>query len=233
MRNPLKVAVIDDDNVAANSLSVLLADARMEPKVVEQRFTGLSAAADSICAVADAAVCDHRLHYGGYATFLGAELVAHLYTRKFPAVLVSQYSDIDYDVSIRKFRKHIPVMLSRDQADGNALQQGLTTCQAELDHGCPASRKAWRSLIQINSKDTEGTESVVDVVIPAWNPRTAVRFPASLLPEDIRSEVDHAEADALDMYLFAYVNIGADNQHDLFFYGFERAPIAEASDGLN
>ena len=228
-----KIAVVDDDDVAANALSVLLADARMEPVMVKERFLGVAAAADSICARADAAICDHRLNYGGYASFPGAELVSHLYTRGLPAVLVTEYSDVDYDVSIRKFRNKIPVMLSRDQADGYSIQRGLTICRAEIEQGSPASRKPWRSLIHINAKHTEGTETVLEVVIPAWDTRTAVRFSASSLPNDIRPEIDDAEPGTLDMYLFAQVNIGADDPRDLYFYGFEKAPVVEESDGLD
>ena len=233
MNERLKVAVIDDDELAAESMSVLLVDAKMEPLLIPGGFSSVPSAVEQILTAANAAVCDHRLNPRGYASFFGAELVAHLYCKNFPAILVTQYSDIDNDVSIRKFRRRIPVMLSRDEADENTLPEGIAICREELKGSGLPSRRAWRSIIRLDFKATEGLEDVVDAVIPAWNPRTAVRFPTSLLPDDIRASVDKAEYGELDVHLFAYVNIGAENSRDLFFYGFEPAPVLREDDGLN
>ena len=72
---------------------------------------------EDIVARSDAAVCDHRLRYGGFGDFSGADLAARLIIRKHPAILVTQYLDQEADVAIRKFRPHLPVVLRRGQAD--------------------------------------------------------------------------------------------------------------------
>ena len=66
--------------------------------------------------VASAAVCDHRLSPRGLAHFSGAELVAQLYTTKLSRLCSSaNTSRLTKNVSIRKYRSRIPMLLARDE----------------------------------------------------------------------------------------------------------------------
>ena len=85
------IALVDDDPIAAGTLSVLLEDAGYEAVEVESPLESIESAIAQISRVATAAVCDHRLSPRGLAHFSGAELVAQLYAIKFPAVLISQF----------------------------------------------------------------------------------------------------------------------------------------------
>ncbi len=89
-----------------------------------------------------------------------------------------------------------------------------------------SSRKSYRTIVRITNIDEKSHERVVDAFIPGWNPRKAVRFPASLVPEHLQ--------DALkpNRCLFAHVNIGAEKSDDLYFEKFELAPEPDENDGL-
>lgn len=228
----MRVAIIDDDENAADSLSVLVEDAGLEAIVIPGRFADVAAAAFQIAEKANAALCDHRLSPRGYAQFNGANLVADLYDKRFPAVLVTQFLGIDQDVSIRKWRRKIPVLLGRDDADSQKIAEALDVCRKELAGQPAPNRKAWRSLIRVVAKDKEGGQDVLDAIIPAWQPKEAVRFPMDIIPSQLRSLFPNGTHMDLSIRLFAKVNIGAENARDLFLFDFERAPDMEQSDGL-
>jgi CheY-like chemotaxis protein len=222
-----RVAVVDDDSFQAEVMSELVSDAGYEPIILGgPRFERVQDLVSKIRESADAAICDHRLRPRGFAPFDGAEAVAALTTEFFPALLVTQYIDIDADVSIRRWRHHVPVLLSRDDADPDRIVQGLSECLRELRGEHLPFRRPWRALIQVDEMNIESGEQVVDAHIPSWNPHQAVRFPAALVPPPLRSEL------ASGVCLFAKVNIGADRAQDLYFFNFEPAPEPEPEDVL-
>ena len=120
---------------------------------------------------ASGALCDHRLAFGSYASFQGAELVAFLYDIGFPALLVTQYSEIDADVSIRKWRKKIPTLISREEMSAEFIKIGFEKCLSELRGTKNTERIAHRTLLRVTGREYELGEEVVDVVIPGWNPQ--------------------------------------------------------------
>jgi hypothetical protein len=87
-------------------------------------------------------------------------------------------------------------------------------------------RKAYKSLIRVTDLGDEAQATVLDVIIPSWNPRRAVRFPLSLIPLELQSSIQRGTR------LFAAVNIGADDSQDLYFDTFELAPEPDPDDGL-
>ena len=95
-------------------MSVLLEDVGYEAVDVQPPIESIDGAIAQIRSVASAAICDHRLSPRGLANFSGAELVSQLYASNIPAVLISQYCAIDQNVSIRKYRSKIPILLPRD-----------------------------------------------------------------------------------------------------------------------
>jgi hypothetical protein len=223
-----KIAIVDDEAELAEATGWDVEEAGYEPfLVVKGHFTNVNDLASVILEKTQCAICDNRLTNSGLANFSGAELVATLYDQKFPSLLISQFVEIDTSFSIRKWRRKIPVLLSRDKANASSISQGLEACQQELGGHLPISRKPSRTIVRIANVDQASNEPVVDAFVIGWNPHKAVRFPASLIPETIRS-------DALKkgVRLFAHVNIGADNADDLYFDKFELAPEPDDDDGL-
>jgi hypothetical protein len=221
-----KVALVDDESNDALLSKEEVKAAGFEPIAIHQRFRKIEEFAAFIQSEAQGALCAHRLAGYGFTYFYGAKLVASLYDLKIPALLVTQYTDIDGDVSIRKWRDKIPVLLSPDEANADSILTGMSKCASELRGNIPPSRKPHRTLLRVVHVTSESNEKVIDVIIPGWNPHKAVRFPASLLPADLQDIV------VPKVRLFAQVNIGARRSDDLYFREFELAEEPDEDDGL-
>lgn len=214
----MRIAIIDDNSDARKLASIEVRDAGFDyflPDVVPQKIADM---ANLIKHNAAGALCDHRLAFGSYASFQGAELVAFLYDIGIPALLVTQYSEIDSDVSIRKWRRKIPTLISREDMSAESIKSGFEKCILELEGIKNAERTPHRTLVRVTGREQESGEAVIDAVIPGWNPQKAVRFPLSLIDPAIQKKVQP------ECRLFAYINIGASESEDLFFEGFELAP---------
>src|SRR5207245_47892 len=116
-----KIAIVDDESTDAQIHEWEVEAAGFEPVIVNRSFKNMEELAAFIKAEAQGAVCAHRLANYGFARFYGAKLVASLYDLKIPALLVTQYADIDNDVSIRRWREKVPVLLSNDEADADNI----------------------------------------------------------------------------------------------------------------
>ncbi|KAF3887351.1 MULTISPECIES: hypothetical protein [Nostocales] len=221
------IAIVDDDTTQAKATVWEIEDAGYKPFLLDNgNFHNVNDLVSLIRENAQGAVCDHRLSNSGFANFYGAELVAALYDIKFPSILITQYTEMDTSFSIRKWRHKIPVLLSRKEANASRIAKGIEDCTSELSGKVPSTRKPRRTIVRIANIDEESNEPVVDAFVPSWNPYTAVRFPASLIPENIRVALKP------DMRLFAYVNTGAEKPDDLYFEKFELAPEPDEDDGL-
>ncbi len=223
-----RVALVDDDPTASAALSVLLEDAGYEAIEVDPPLESMHDAIVQIREIASAAICDHRLSPRGLASFSGAELVAELYETAFPAVLISQYFMIDQNVSIRKYRRRIPILLARDDVGPDQLDDAIRICTDEIGGQPLPHRKSWRTLVRVVAKDTEGGEDVLDAIIPGWRRDEAVRFPAELLGSH-KKTLPEGRSNELELRFFARVNIGAEDARDLYFEGFE--PALEPQNG--
>ncbi|QLE59519.1 hypothetical protein FD725_24735 [Nostoc sp. TCL26-01] len=223
-----KIAIIDDDKDLAELTALQVDAAGYEPYLLEddRHFYQVSDLVSLIKENTQCAVCDHRLMKSGFANFYGAELVANLYDLKFPSLLITQYTEMDTSFSIRKWRHKIPVLLSRDKADASSIAKGIEDCNLELSGKIPSTRKPRRTIVRITNIDEESHERVIDAFVPSWNPYKAVRFPASLIPENIRVVLKP------NIRLFAHVNTGAEKSDDLYFEKFELASEPDEDDGL-
>ncbi|MDJ0902996.1 MAG: hypothetical protein QNJ55_29770 [Xenococcus sp. MO_188.B8] len=225
--NNKTIAIVDDDKELAEVTAWDVEEAGYETLLLfEGHFQDVNELASRIMNNAQGAICDHRLMNSGLTNFYGAELVAALYDRKIPSLLITQYTDIDAPFSIRKWRRKIPVLLNRDQADASSIAKGIEDCTSELHGNIPSTRKSYRTIVRITDIDEESHERVVDAFVPGWNPHKAVRFPASLVPEHLRDKLKP------NVRLFARVNIGAEKPDDLYFEKFELAPEPDEDDGL-
>lgn len=212
------VAIIDDDPHEVDVTCVTLQDAGFTPIKLSNGFKTEATIAAAVRKSAQAAICDHRLSYHGYAQFYGAGVVARLIQRGTPAILVTQFVNQDSDVSIRKWRRHVPVVLRRDDLDEIHIAAGFESCLKEIKGEYLPGRKPWRSLVRVVDIRDEDKQKVVDVILPSWHPKESVRFPASLLPVAFRKKLKPG------LRLMAMVNIGAEKAEDLFFYDFQSAP---------
>jgi hypothetical protein len=175
---------------------------------------------------AQGVLCDHRLTNYALTNFFGSTLVAALYDLKFPSILMSQFTTIDTSLSIRKHRRKIPVLLSRDEANGATIKKGIEDCILELGGTIPITRIPHRTLLNITHITNESNEQVIDVIVPSWNPHKAVRLPAALIPQTLHSAL------VVDRWLFADVNTGAEKSEDIYFENFELTPEPDEDDGL-
>ena len=77
-----------------------------------------------------------------------------------------------------------------------------------------AERRMWRTAVQIEKRN----DSLVDVLIPGWNPNTKVTLPVEYIEPGLRDLAVPGRV------FFALVNIGAARSEDLVFGDFELAP---------
>jgi hypothetical protein len=221
-----KIAIVDDEQDLAEAAEWDVEDAGFESFRVNDSFIDVDVLASHIEKNAQGALCDHRLANYGRTNFSGAKLVAALYDRKIPSILITQYTAIDADVSIRKYRRKIPVLLSRDEANAATIKKGIEDCILELGGTIPITRIPHRTLLNITHITNESNEKVIDVIVPSWNPHKAVRLPVALIPHELHSAL------VVDTWLFADVNTGAEKSDDLYFEHFELTPEPDEDDGL-
>jgi len=218
--------VVDDDMANAEMLVYKLEDLEFHAQVApEMAVSHLAQATSFLVKQRPAAVvCDHRLRDGGF-DYDGAALVAGLNRSGIPAVLVTQYLDQDMHTSIRRFRRHIPVVLARDAVSSQTLASGLMRVQREIAGDVDLSRRPHHVLLEVEHVDNQSGEQVIDVTIDSWRPGHAVRLPAALVPGPYRT--------ALRRYAFLYaqVNIGAEEAEDLFIDDIEWGGFLEGEDG--
>jgi CheY-like chemotaxis protein len=228
-----RIAIVDDDKGARESLAEMLELVGFKPFIVENSFTEIEALVQYIQENSQAVICDHRLSDRGLAPFTGSELMPSLYTNQFPSILMTQYTEIDVNDSIRKYRDKIPVVLEREKlvdldTIADRINKGFETCSQEFQGIMSASRRPHRTLIHI----TNITSSFVDVFVPSWNPYCAVRFPVSQIPDELLSIVQLQLNQREEAWLFARVNTGAEKADDLYFTLFESSPELDDNDGL-
>jgi len=106
-----KIAIIDENKNEAEMAKSEVRAAGFEPLVINGHFDEVEDLTSTILGKAQGVLCGHRLSHSGLADFPGAKFVAHLYDLKVPAILVTQFADIDNGVSIRNWRDKIPVLL--------------------------------------------------------------------------------------------------------------------------
>jgi hypothetical protein len=106
--------------------------------------------------------------------------------------------------------------LKPEEATLDRIGDGIRICFQEFNNTFTATRRPWRTLVRIEDVDRLQTIPIVYAIIPAWNSKKAVRFPLDV----IASKALYNEVKAGARF-FARVNIGAEDQADLFFDDFE------------
>ena len=216
------IAIIDDDTENAKALAINVETCGSEPFVYTGEFEDINSLLEEVIQKANGVLCDNRLGYRTRAKFLGVDAVASWFDRKFPAILVSEFTDRDSNISIRRLRRKIPFVIPQDRINKQSIIEGFIVCQQEINHQPPSFRKPRRTIVHI----ADFGDDYVDSFIPQWNPHRAVTFPRSLLGKYDNNEIK------IGMLFIADVNIGARSADELFFDNFELAPEPDDDDGL-
>jgi hypothetical protein len=221
------IAIVDNMHSSERDLPYWEAEiAGFKTISVPANLESLEETAAFIQAHAQAAICAHRLASQGHTHFYGAELVAALYDLKIPALLVTQYTDIDIHTTIRRWRDKIPVILHLRALSFETVTEHLKTCLDELRGTIPETRKPYRVMMNIVDVQEVAGEKVIDVTVGRWDHYQVVRFPISLVPPDLHV---HMQPEA---WLFADVNIGAEYHDDLYFRSIALAPTPEYDEDM-
>lgn len=228
-----RVAVVDDIVEQAETIAGIAEEARLVPSIISEtdgvfQYTNqlLKLVQDSSCS---AVICDHRLSQRGFASFTGAEFVATLYELGMPAVLLSTFTAIDGDTSIKLHRARIPSLIPRSDLDPRRILFGLKLSEGELAGDTTPERRPWRALVRIESISKEGDTPVAEAIIHTWKPDLAIRYPLALI-EDSSIRQRLMDNDLWPVRLFAEVNVGCKDANDLFLRSFEWAPEPNVTD---
>jgi hypothetical protein len=209
-----RVQVIDDDPTARQAMAFTIRDADLEALPAEGPLPKLSTFVTTTKKRVDAVVSDHRLKKGHYATFNGAEAVAELYNAHCPAVLCTRWSTADID-AIRQYIPFIPSLISIDEVNPDTIATGFARCISEFKSAPVPSRKAWRTLLRVESVETSSKPALFFVAISGWDSKEIIRLPLDLIPYRRRKLVKPG------FRFFASVNKGAEQPEALFFTNFE------------
>jgi hypothetical protein len=213
-KNIVNVGVIDDTPDVRATVSDELKEAAFIPYDFAGPYGSTDELIGELLTRTDAAVCDLHLNQRNYASFSGAEVIYRCYLERLPSILVSRYTKADND-HIRRYRRWIPVALDYRDANPDSIANGFAICVREFEEKFVPGRRPWRTLIRVEDVEPESNPPMVFAIIPAWNPDEGVRFPLDIVPEEIRDSVKP------DARIYAKVNIGAENQDELFFEDFE------------
>lgn len=226
MRAIKTVAVIDDDEEAAETIIGALEDGNFKA-FRQEAHDSIEELVDAIIKSSDAAVCDHRLRYGGFADISGADLAARLVLREHPTILVTQYLDQDADIAIRSYRPNLPAVLRREDADEpDELREAFAKCVVEITRGRKDDRIPQLTLLEVLSIGEVNGAKVIDAVVHGWHSSNAVRFPMSLVKEADRDNIKPGDT------LSAMTNLRTEEQVDLYFEDVKLAPAPDPNDGL-
>lgn len=161
---------------------------------------------------AQAAICTHRLMQRGPTYFYGAELAAALYDAKIPTLVVTQYTAIDFNGPLRKWREKLPVVFNPREFDTETILQGFDLCRQELAGNFAKERFPHEVLLNVSNIEHDGHEPVIDVNIPYdWDHYQIIRLPLSLIPADLHAQI------VRNSWLKAEVNTRARFCDELYF----------------
>lgn len=216
-----RVLVIDDKPDYRDALVECIADANLEAITQDKPIKTIRSLMVSLKKQADAAILDHRLKPGNYASFNGAEAVAYLNKHRVPAILVTSWTGDDID-NIRPFRRAIPVLIRSGDAEAKVIIQGFEQCIKEFTNVYSPRRQPRRTLMRIEEVIKESGRKFVYALIPGWNPDEGVRIPFEMIPNKLQRMVVPGRR------FYVHVNLGAIHRDELYFEKFE---IAEEPGG--
>ncbi len=218
-----RLAVLDDELDVAKGLARGLSRKGFAVELIEPVTPELDTTVEAIMGISDAALCDHALRGGLNVAFSGAQVVAALRDRGFPAVLFTGVRPED-QYEIRRNMARIPGFLHRDQEEGltaaRVLDELGEAVEEVRDGRVPRRRRPRRTLVTVTGSRLSGNETLVAVLISGWPHEGELEIPADLLAPSW-AENPH---DAVGRTFFAQVNIGEADEDKLYFKDFESEP---------
>jgi CheY-like chemotaxis protein len=209
-----RVGVVDDNADIRETLSEELVDADFEPHIFPGPYDDVQQLCQALVQNTDATVCDHHLSPHRLASFTGAELVSCCNVKKRPSVLTTTYSKADAD-QIRLYLRHIPVRLTQDQTNPDTIRRGWEWCLNEFNGKYRQERKPWRTLVRIADIDDGTSNTVLYVIVPAWSSVEVIRILKRHLPVLLQEKAQ------VGFRFHANVNLGTENQEDMYFDQFQ------------
>jgi len=219
------IIIVDDDSHSRESLAIIAEDAGFEPKIITGRYgNNKEKLIDEILSLdAEGVISDHRLAPGHLASFFGADLLASLYDRNIPTVLITQFYDEDADSTIRLYRDKLPSVIGRGSQTPELFKELLMFSKNELVTAKDVTRKPHRALIRLDDFKIQVAEGMLEGVITNWNSDVGVRFPVSLIPDQVKEILRSQEI----THISAFVNIGAKDPKDIFITDIHAMPAFE------
>jgi len=163
-------------------------------------------------------ICDHHLsEKGDYAPYYGAQAVAESYRHGIGGILVTAFEQDDAELSLRRFRRHIPALIrSPEDFERGKLQAALLQADREVRGHLPSlERTPHRTIMTVRHVEPRGPNRIVKVMMSQWDSDQEVGFPIDIVPESLHVAVKPGSM------LIAEVNIEAARQEDLYFDKFE------------
>jgi DNA-binding NarL/FixJ family response regulator len=208
-----RVAVVDDDPQARRAYGLTVVDADFT--LVEEigPLNSVSAGVASLRTRAEAVLCDQNLRKRSYATFNGAEFVAACNVSGLPAILCTQYRRPDV-AHIRRYRRHVPVLVQSEDLEPDSLLAALRTCVQEIKYGPSEHRRLWRAQVRVTDIG-DPDQAVFYVHVPAWGIDERV----GVLRSDVPSRISALLSDGQRFHV--EVNLGAESADELYFGAWE------------
>ena len=215
-RNINNVLIVDDDARVRDVYTYPVEDLNLHPVLQEDRISDLNDFIErTVTNGVDAAICDYQLKATDYSRFNGAELVSAWYENRFPAILCTKWDGVKID-EIRRYRKNIPIMLNPEELDTETIFSGFNACIQEFMGEFEDHRKAYRTLVRVEDIDAEGApHRRIYVVVPAWNHNEVISLFLNDIPSHLRERIKP------ETRLHARVNIGNENDRDLYFVDWD------------
>lgn len=214
LQDGAKVAIVDDVERDAETTSIVLTDAGLDPQAVEL-LDDPSALVESLLGRYEGVVCDHRLQ--GKVRYYGAQVVAECMRRGLPAVLLTTFADPRDNAVIQAYRSRIPELLMRgSEATGTALRNALDYAAAETTGTYRSTRRPYRTVVRVIERHDDHP-ATIELSIPAWSTSQVVSVPMS-------SFAEFAESTQVGQRFLADVNIYSQSHLDLYAANFEPIP---------
>ncbi|BBI19333.1 hypothetical protein EKJ_01800 [Qipengyuania flava] len=155
-------------------------------------------------------ICDYRLQPKNLASFNGSRVIQALRATNKPAMLMTMFQS-NNRLELREARADIPLVVGRGEFDVEMLAAYAEICTRELSGDPVDERRAHRTLIEIKDIRNSGGDSELDVVIPNWRPDQSIILPTQCVANGLIARVEPGD------FLLGDVNVGANNEDDLFF----------------
>jgi len=209
----MKVHIYDDNKESRNLFVELFQDSDLLVESIDHPGSNIHQIIDSL-AEDIFLLSDYHLKPHKYANFDGDEIISIAYRNHIPGMLCSSLSDFDSKLG-RSIRRHIPMIVeAKDINDPELIYICNDICKKEFKEEFSEIRKPWRALCRVAEYDS-GNNNVY-LVIPGWDSKVKISAPLTDFPKAIRKKVKEE-----DFRFFCKVNMGCENQRELYFIDVE------------